>query len=546
MLKVIMKRVLGKESDGLIRSGGAFLRELTAFVRNAKIRSESRKHHSDTADVIRNNGVFYARRVPTLDRVIYDENYLWLAKVVASCNIDWWWVDSVSHRARRAIGVYAQDREQINSAIWKYIEDHDMSDCFYLTSALRRVPVGQAIVSRQKDIWDSPVIRFSFNQYFHDSDRKFDIYFGCDLEFWEKDVDGSIIAPRENRAARKMDAENFSLIKGMRQGHSVRVPRIMQSTMIDDVPFPIDVVYTWVDGEDPAWQKRKNMILGADSNEYHSESTHGARFKSREELRFSLRSLDDFAPWINHIYIVTDSQIPEWLNLQNPKISIIDHQDIFQHKEMLPTFNSNAIISQIHRIPGLKEHFIYFNDDVMLGRPTRPEEFFLPSGLPLVSPSNNRRAFGRPSIISEPHFNLTINIRNLLLTNSGINVSRAIKHTPHPMVRSVLYKLEEQFSLEYVKTLHSKFRSHTDIVADQLFHYYSLINGRAALSNLRYDYINIRDDSNSIRLESLKRSRNKDCFCLNDAPVGDAQAIPEENIEDFLRVYFPAKSQYEN
>jgi UDP-N-acetylglucosamine-lysosomal-enzyme len=91
------------------------------------------------------------------------------------------------------------------------------------------------------------------------------------------------------------------------------------------------------------------------------------RYRDSEELRYSLRSLVRFAPWIRHIYLVTDNQIPYWLDLSHPRLTVVPHSDIFPNKSHLPVFSSPAIEAHIHRIPGLSQRFIYFNDDVMLG-----------------------------------------------------------------------------------------------------------------------------------------------------------------------------------
>jgi UDP-N-acetylglucosamine-lysosomal-enzyme len=106
------------------------------------------------------------------------------------------------------------------------------------------------------------------------------------------------------------------------------------------------------------------------------------RYRDSEELRYSLRSLVKNAPWIRKIYIVTDNQIPYWLNLENERISIISHQEIFLNKSHLPVFSSPAIEANIHRIPGLSKQFIYFNDDVFLGSKTHPDDFVSLLGIP--------------------------------------------------------------------------------------------------------------------------------------------------------------------
>jgi hypothetical protein len=100
-------------------------------------------------------------------------------------------------------------------------------------------------------------------------------------------------------------------------------------------------------------------------------------------LLYSLRSVQKFLPWINHIYIITNDQVPSWLDVENPRITIIDHRDIVP-AEYLPTFNSLALTLFLHRIPGLSEHFILSSDDMLVGAPLNPDFFFNASGDPIV------------------------------------------------------------------------------------------------------------------------------------------------------------------
>jgi len=104
------------------------------------------------------------------------------------------------------------------------------------------------------------------------------------------------------------------------------------------------------------------------------------RFRDSNELKYSLRSVEKYAPWVRHIYLVTNGQIPKWLNLQASKLTIVTHNDIFLNKSHLPVFSSPAIEAHIHRIPGLSKKFIYFNDDVFLGAPVWPEDFSYTTG----------------------------------------------------------------------------------------------------------------------------------------------------------------------
>ncbi|KAJ8956361.1 hypothetical protein NQ318_015099 [Aromia moschata] len=107
--------------------------------------------------------------------------------------------------------------------------------------------------------------------------------------------------------------------------------------------------------------------------------TSKQRFDDKYELKFSLRSLEKYAPWVNHVYIVTNGQIPYWLNLDYEKVSIVTHDEIFRDTISLPSFSSPAIECNLHRIPGLSKRFIYFNDDIFLGQPTFLEDFYAPN-----------------------------------------------------------------------------------------------------------------------------------------------------------------------
>ena len=144
----------------------------------------------------------------------------------------------------------------------------------------------------------------------------------------------------------------------------------------------IDIVYLWVDGNDPVWRAKKEVFeqdMPSSSNEALTE----ARFVDNDELKYSLRSIERFAPWIHHIYIVTDGQVPSWIDLTNERISIIDHTEIMP-REALPSFSSTAIEWCIDNIPGLSEYFLLANDDTFIGREATPMDFYTLDGYPIV------------------------------------------------------------------------------------------------------------------------------------------------------------------
>lgn len=106
------------------------------------------------------------------------------------------------------------------------------------------------------------------------------------------------------------------------------------------------------------------------------EDASSNRFADNEELKYSLRSVEKYAPWIRKIFIVTNGQIPSWLDLDHPRISIVTHKEIYANKSHLPTFSSPSIETNIHRIPGLSKKFIYMNDDVFFGAEVWPDDFY--------------------------------------------------------------------------------------------------------------------------------------------------------------------------
>ncbi|OQS00338.1 N-acetylglucosamine-1-phosphotransferase subunits alpha/beta, partial [Thraustotheca clavata] len=159
---------------------------------------------------------------------------------------------------------------------------------------------------------------------------------------------------------------------------------------------PIDVVYTWVNGTDPRWKAEKNYwhrkwhaeIHGQYFNESDQANVVDAsaaasdnRFRDNEELRYSLRSIEKYAPWVRHVFLVTDGQVPSWLNLDCPRLTVVPHSAMFANTSHLPVFSSPAIEANLDTIPGLADHFLYFNDDVFLGAPVYPEDFMSASGI---------------------------------------------------------------------------------------------------------------------------------------------------------------------
>lgn len=146
----------------------------------------------------------------------------------------------------------------------------------------------------------------------------------------------------------------------------------------------IDFVIPWVDGSDPLWRAKKAQYTGVEVQEGNTD----VRFRDWDALKYWFRGVEKFAPWVRNVYFVTDGQKPEWLNVDHPRLRWVKHSD-FIPAEYLPTFSSHPIEWNLHRIEGLAEQFVYFNDDVFLIKDTVPQDFFvngLPCDLPDIGP----------------------------------------------------------------------------------------------------------------------------------------------------------------
>ena len=315
------------------------------------------------------------------------------------------------------------------------------------------------------------------------------------------------------------------------------------------LPFPVDIVYTWVDDEDPAWLERKHHALeDVVGHELNSAATAAGRFKNRDELKYSLRSVWQFAPWVNHVYIVTDDQYPSWLDRSHPKVDVVSHRDIFNPDDALPVFNSHAIESQLHHIDGLSEHYLYMNDDFLFARPVRPHLFFHSNGIGKFFKSNAQIPLGEPSVDDAPVDAAAKNVRALLRTTFGRTVSQKFKHTPLPQQRSVLYEMEERYTEDFHRTARSRFRQHSDIsIPSAMQHHYAYLSARAVEGSISYRYIGLDDHQPSLaKMAGLLARRDADCFCVNDADVPDADVTwADETLANFLSRYYPFPSDYE-
>ncbi|MDD2796884.1 MAG: Stealth CR1 domain-containing protein [Proteiniphilum sp.] len=310
--------------------------------------------------------------------------------------------------------------------------------------------------------------------------------------------------------------------------------------------FDVDLVYLWVDGNDTEWVARKNRFLGKNVI-LNTESTTKARNANNNELKYSLRSVEKYAPWIHRIFIVTDGQIPEWLDMQNGNIKIVDIRELIP-PEALPCYNSVVIEHFLYKIPELSEHFLYANDDMFFNRVVTPGSFFTSEGMPVV---RLQRAFGGKWINKcKKLFNIHTNIYRKTIDRAALLIEKRFgkyySGTPHHNIDSYLrsdYQLvsENVFYDEIHSTITHHLRSENDIQRI-IYLYYALSVGRGELRFV------CRGESCRIRLHEpdymhfINRYRPS-LFCLNDSHR--ATDTDRGRVEPFLQTLFPEKSSFE-
>lgn len=223
-----------------------------------------------------------------------------------------------------------------------------------------------------------------------------------------------------------------------------------------DTDYPVDLVYLWVDGNDPAWIKKKSFYQRK-AGQLPQNATDIARFRQFDELKYSLRSVEKNLPWINHIFIVTDNQVPKWLDTNNPKITIIDHTQILP-KEALPVFNSCALETRLPYIPGLSEHFLYANDDCYVRVPLEKSFFFNQEGNPRMYVKYKQRTYNTNLWLAQIQ-----KAHQLIAQKYPLNFAITPSHNMEPYRKSYFLEAIDEYTEEFNKTTRSKFRQSSDI-----------------------------------------------------------------------------------
>ena len=328
--------------------------------------------------------------------------------------------------------------------------------------------------------------------------------------------------------------------------------------------YPIDAVVLWVDGSDLLWQEKRKKYepLDGDNNSIQ-------RYRDWGFFKYWFRSIEENAPWINKIYLVTDNQIPDFLNQSSKKLVIVNHSD-FIKKDYLPTFNANAIEINIHNIKGLSEHFIYFNDDTFINAKLKRESFFK-KGLPryaYIERNNHKKStymdyvvsndmeivnrhFSRKQILYHPFRFINIRykkygIKNVFMIKEKSFCRLLDEHLPVPLLKSSfseIWRLEESIC---DKTSSHKFRQKDDI-NQYVFRYWNMVRGHFFPKSMNTKGYYLLDMSTINEAANDLKKGISQLLCLNDNVNIDSLSFVQMQtiLLDSFEKRYPNKSRFE-
>ena len=308
----------------------------------------------------------------------------------------------------------------------------------------------------------------------------------------------------------------------------------------------IDIVIPWVDGSDPEWQEEFKKYAALETGR---DNNTEIRYRDWDNMQYLFRGIEKFAPWVRKVHLITTGQKPKWLNTNAPKLNFVRHED-FIPKEFLPTFSVRPIELNLHRIEGLAEHFVYFNDDYFLLRPVKPERFFR-NGLPCDMAVLDTLPMGGPRghmlmndvNVVNSHFKknavLKANPMKWLNPVYGSQLLRTVAllpfsvfpgfrnhHMPQAFLKSTIQEIWDVEEPLLREVSSHRFRDITD-VNQYMFRFWQLMSGKFHPTNIakgtcRYT---ISDDSVE-KLSATIKSQKSDILVTADSDnVSDFKAL---------------------
>lgn len=301
---------------------------------------------------------------------------------------------------------------------------------------------------------------------------------------------------------------------------------------------PVDVVYTWVNSNDPRWRSLYSSYADIKSIDLD-------RFHQCDELKYSLRSIFTYAPWVNNIYIFSNCAAPPWF-VPSARVQWIMHDTVIPG-EFLPLFNSHAIECFLHRIPNLSENYIYFNDDFFLTQPVRKSDFFTASGRSI----SRMEPYGMLPYLqelvdigaAEEWQSAAVNGAHLIMREFGLFPMNLHRHAPYAFNRTLMQQTIDHYENEYQRTSHSRLRQSSDVsFASFLYHHYAYISGKS---------VQITEPAYIMRPSNFKKFLKKKLYdqyrflCINDGGNSSHEKSYLEAKESIMAKLFPFKTKNE-
>ncbi len=301
---------------------------------------------------------------------------------------------------------------------------------------------------------------------------------------------------------------------------------------------PIDAVITWVDGSDPVHIAKRQARLLAAGGRLHPNGINPHRWGSSDELTYCLTSIANHAPWLRHVWLVTDAQTPDLSAIPQDlraRLTVIDHRVIFAgHEAVLPTFNSLSIEAMLWRIPDLAEAFLYFNDDVFLTAPLQREDVFRNGAPVLRGKWVDYSALAQDAAKRQDPalFNHYAQITAAQMVGFSPAHMWASAHVVHPLRRSLLADLFARNTAAFIATISKPFRDLAQFQPMSLHNHAAIRAGSYAPAPVK-DYMHMRTGAvidfphEELRAHLRRAATGGTKFlCVNDFPQLEA-ALPE-------------------
>lgn len=323
----------------------------------------------------------------------------------------------------------------------------------------------------------------------------------------------------------------------------------------------IDVVVTWVDGTDYKWLEEKSNYKP--KGKYEEANTQN-RFTPSELFRYWFRGIEKNAPWVNKIFFITYGHIPEWLNVNHPKLRIVKHEEYIP-SQYLPTYNSNVIELNVHRIEDLSEKFILFNDDMYLIDRVKETDFFVGEKVrdlaiykPIIPFGSFSHIEVNNTIIMNKYFKKRRELKRhpfkfFRLKNGKYNINNLVAllypgilgymggHVAYPHLKSTFIEVYKKIGNILPEVEKSRFRSEDD-VSHYLMSHWNIETGKFVPRNVNFGRYFENNEVKDI-ISALKTKKYK-VICINDTMALDSEET-DRSLEEIFSKIFPKKSKFE-